>query len=104
MDASRIVGHLAKQAPVGRTVEVLEGSMLESLDSDDPASAPVAQLIAGIKARKLDKGTMITYIKQLVKDPAQQQELIAWVEEAYSDMSQEQLRQKMIEVNPPREQ
>jgi len=104
MDASRIVGHLSKHAPSGRITEVLEGSMLDSLDSDDPGAAPVAQLIEAIEGRKLDKGTMISYIKQLVKNPEQQQELIAWVEDLYTDLSQEELRQRMIEVNPAREQ
>ena len=104
MDAARIVGYLAQAAPQGRIVEVLEGSMLEDFDSNDPANAPVAQLIAGIKARKLDKGTMISYVKQLVKDPEQQAELITWIEDAYTDTSQEQLRQHMINQNPAREQ
>jgi len=100
MDVSRIVGHMSALAPEGRKIEVIEGSMLENLDGNDPTDTPHQQLLRLIEAQKLDKGQVLVYVRRLIKDPQEQKDVIAWVNDLYSDPSPEKIRQYLIENNP----
>ena len=102
-DSARAVARLAKLAPEGRRMEVIEGVWLEDyFVDDDPSQSPMNLIVDAMLLGRVSKGQALQKINELGLSPSQKQMALDFADEVYSEdlLSDEDLRKQVLEQLP----